>query len=319
MKNNFRSVKSIIILSILVSSIFAVMIPTCSAGIFLNFQSDISVSWSGNETAEPAMPRGQPISVNIEVTYQVTRGALGRNILDIYSGKRAFVKLEIIDHPEWVTSTLAIDTLSFNIQEEPQTKTAIVTFQAQEDAPAYSQGYIKIRASVDDLAGGLILGYEQTFTLPFVPAYKPLIDKNLPEGKSIKINPMDTAEFPFEVENLGNAKTIVYLDVIDKPEGWNVVVTSQVVLAEEYGSTSTAYLTVKPERGFGYHFEQEDIRISLTPVRADNPTDEGKTVYETFLVESQGFSTYGGEIILIIGAIIAVIVALIVFFFKYRK
>lgn len=319
MKKNFKRVKASIVMIILLGSIFASLIPVTSAGLLFNLQSVIGVSWSGNETAEPVVPRGAIRPVDIDVSFVVTRGAFGRLALLAYTNKNAFIKLEIVDHSSWVTATLQTDTIPLPISEEIHYGKTIVSFQVAEDAPAYGLGFIKIQASVGKL--GLIDGYDQTFNLNFVPSYKPLINPDLPSGKSIKIGPMDTAEFPIEIENMGNARTIVYLDVIEEtvPEGWNAIVTSQVTLDEKVGSKSTAYLVVKPPKGFGYHQDEVTIKVSMTPVRADDTSQQGTTIYESFLVESQGVSTYGMEILLPIVLIIIVVLIVVAYILMKRS
>ena len=319
MTKNFKRTKASIVMIVLLGSIFASLIPVTSAGLIFNLQSVIGVSWSGNETAEPVVPRGAIRPVGIEVSYVVTRGVFGRGVIAAYTGKNAFIKLEIVEHSPWVTATLQTDTIPMPISEEIHYGKTIVSFQVAEDAPAYGLGFIKIRASVEKL--GLIDSYDQTFNLNFVPSYKPLIDPNLPSGKSMKIGPMDTAEFPIEIENMGNARTIVYLDVIEEtvPEGWNAIVTSQVTLEEAKGSKSTAYLVVKPPKGFGYHQDEVTIKVSMNPVRADDTSQQGTTIYETFLVESQGFSTYGIEMLLPIILIIVVVLIVVAYILMKRS
>ena len=307
MTKTFKTVKATLIMGILLISVIVTVVPTTSAGILMNLQSVITVSWSGNQTAQPVVPRGAIRPVDLDVSYVVTRGALGAGVIKLYGGKQAFVKLEVVESSEWVTATLQSDTVAFPISEELTTRSNIVSFQVSENAPAYGLGFIKIRASIGRLAG-LIEGFDQTFTLNFVPSYKPLIDPSLPETNTMEIGPLDTAVFPIDVENLGNARTIVFFEVVNVPENWNAVITSQVTLDERVGAKSTAYLVVKPDKGFGYHFEEKTIRVSMTPARADDLSDQGEVLYETFLVQSRGFSTPGFETILFIAALLSIIV-----------
>jgi hypothetical protein len=317
MTKNRKTIQSTLIVGLVLFSVCAAFVPNTSAGLLFNLQSVVSVGYSGNETEEPVVPRGSIMNVQMDVNYYVTRGVLGEGILLAYKGKNAFVKLEIVSHSEWLTANLMKDTVPFSISDEKQSSTFNVAFQASENAPAYAQGYITIKASVAKL--GIIEGFEQEFTLPVFPAYKPLIDPALPETNTKKIGPMDTAVFPIEIKNLGNAETIIFLDVESVPEGWNAIITSQVTLAEGEGSTATAYLVVKPPKGFGYHSDEETIKISMEPVRADDQKDRGEKIYENFLVESQGFSTYGIEAVLPIILVIIVIILIVVYYLKKNK
>jgi hypothetical protein len=317
MIKNHKTIQSTFIICLVLFSACAAFIPNTSAGLLFNLQSVVSIGYSGNKTDDPIVPRGSIINVQMDVYYYVTRGILGDGILLAYRGKNAFVKLEIVHQSEWLTANLMIDTVPFQISTERQSSTFNVAFQASENAPAYAQGFITIKASVAKL--GLIEGFEQEFTLPVYPAYKPLIDPYLPETNTRKIGPMDTAVFPIEIKNLGNAETIVFLAVENVPVGWNAIITSQVTLAEAEGSSATAYLVVKPPKGFGYHSEENTIIISMEPVRADNPKDRGEKLYENFLVESQGFSIYGMEAVLPIILVIVVIILLVFYYLKKIK
>ena len=312
MTRHMKKVKTCIVMAVLLGSIITSISTISTAGILFNLQSNINVTWSGNATNLPVDPRGNIQPVDIEISYQVTRGPLGRGVIYAYSGKLAFIKLEIIDQSDWVTATLQSDTVSLEISDERHTTTNLVSFQAAENAPAYGLGFIKIKASVGRL--GIIEGYEKTFTLNFVASFKPLINTEIQSGFK-EIGPMDTAEFPIEIQNLGNARTIVFLEVENIPEGWNAVMSpARVTLEEAEGSTATANLIVKPPKNFGYHFDETSIRISMKPVRADKQSDEGTKLYENFLVQSRGFSTPGFEGIIFVVALFSVIL-----FIKMRK
>lgn len=312
MTKHCRTIQTSVILGILLMSVFATVIPSTSAGLLFNLQSVVTVTWSGNQTEKPVVPRGAIRQVDIDVTYMVTRGVLGKNLLYLYSGKTAFIKLSIESTSDWATASLQSDTIAVPVSSEPQYGTTILSLQVSENAPAFALGVVTIKASVPKM--GLIQGYEQSFDLNFVPSYKPLISPSLPETNTKEIGPLDTAVFPVTVTNLGNARTIVFLNVVNVPEGWNAIITSQVTLEEAAGSTATAYLTVKPPKNFGYHDEQVTIKISMKPARADDLTQQGETIYETFLIQSRGFSTPGFEPILFIGALFVVMLLV-----RYKK
>ena len=317
MIKNLKTIQSTFIICLVLFSTCATFIPNTSAGILFNLQSVVSVQYAGNETQKPVIPRGSILNVQLDVTYYVTRGLFGSGILVAYSSQLAMVKLEIIDKSEWLTANLPTDTVPFSISDQPRTSKFNIAFQASENAPAYAQGYITIKAYVAKI--GLIQGFEQEFTLPVFPSYKPLIDPNLPETNTKKIGPMDSAVFPIEIKNLGNAETIVFLDIESKPAGWNAIITSQITLPEGEGATATAYLVIKPPKGFGYHDDEETIKISMEPVRADDQKDRGEKIYENFLVESHGFSTYGIEAVLPIILVIVVIIFLVFYYLKKIK
>jgi hypothetical protein len=118
---------------------------------------------------------------------------------------------------------------------------------------------------------------------------------------------MDTVTFPIEVENMGNARTTVSFTIDNVPEGWIAVVTDEITLYAGKGSKGTAYLTIKPPKGFGYHNDDRSIIVTMTPARAEDLRNQGEPRTVTVIVESRGFSTPGFESILFIGALLAVV------------
>lgn len=317
MAKKFRAIKASIITGILLFSVIAAVIPTTSAGILFNLSSVLTVNW-GNETQQPVVPRGALRQMDIEITHEVTHGMLGKYLLELYRNQQVIIDLEITDRSPWVTATLSQLSLQARVTpDEPYTLITKLSLQVSDDAPAFQLGYVTIKASAKTI--GLIKGYEKAFTLNFVADYKPLIKPELPGSNAKTIGPLDTATFPITIENLGNARTIVYLKVVNTsvPNEWVAIVTDQVTLEEGTGSTGTAYLTIKPPKGIGYHDDDATISVSLQPVQADNAANKGDIIYQTVLVESRGFSTPGFESIGFLGAL--AIVMAIIFIIRKRK
>jgi hypothetical protein len=312
MTKRFKTVKASIVTGIVLVSVIVAMFPTTSAGILFNLQSVVTVSWEGGEAAKPVVPRGELRVLTLNITYYVTKGLFGAGMLQAYSGKQIVITIEITETPSWCYANIAQGTIAaIVVPNGKYYASTTLTLQVEDDAPAYGLGSIKVKAKAQ--AGGLIQGYENDFTLSFIPDYKPLIKPSLPDTNTKEIGPMDTATFRVNVENLGNARTVVLLNVVNVSEGWNAVITSQVTLEEGAGSSATAYLVIRPPKGFGYHYDEQTIKISMQPVKADNFNQKGEITYETFLVQSRGFSTPGFEAITFIGAlaILSIIMACI--------
>jgi hypothetical protein len=261
---------------------------------------------------EPVVPRGELRQLDLVIKHRVTRGVLGQFLLNLYKGQQIMIDLQIVEVPSWCTATLSMGTVSMFVDpNEYDEKTTVLSLQVDDDAPAYGLGYVRIRATAKKV--GLINSFEKEFTLNFIPDYKPLIQPSLPDSNTKLIGPMDTASFRINVQNLGNARTKVKLSIVDVPDGWTAIVTDEIILEEGVGSTNTAHLVVKPPKGFGYHYEEKTITVSMLPVKADDETKVGALTYATFLVESRGFSTPGFEMIIFIGAFALVMVALFIF------
>jgi len=172
-----------------------------------------------------------------------------------------------------------------------------IELSLDEDAPAYEQGVIYVRATVPTI--GPIDGMEQTFSLSFKPAYRALISP-VPQTNNKIIGPMDTAEFQVDITNMGNARTKVFfeIDYDSLPEGWSAIINDNIVLETGSGSTGKVYLTVRPPKGFGYHDDDAIIRVKITPKYADDTNIQGEPEYLTVSVESRGLSVIGIEIII---------------------
>ena len=315
MTKKFKAAKASIVTGLVLVGVLVAVLPTTSAGPIFNLQSTLNVTW-GNEMQEPIVPRGELRTLTLNITHTVAKGVLGADVLALLTGSLIRINVSIIQTPSWCTATISQGTLSVIVQPNAishvETK---VSIQVANDAPAYDLGYIKIKATAARTS--LIAGYENDFTLSFIPAYKALISPSLPETNSKEIGPMDTAVFPIDIANLGNARTVVLLSVVNIPKDWVAIVTSQLLLEEGAGSTGTVYLIIKPPKDFGYHDDQKTFTISMQPVKADDYSKKGEITNVTFLVQSRGFSTPGFETIIFLGAF--VVAFLIVTYTRKRK
>ena len=223
------------------------------------------------------------------------------------------VKLEIIDKPPWCTVVLESQKVVTPFGRVGSTITSIY-INIDEDGPAYGAGFIKIKAIVNKV--GLVEGMTKEYTLDFLPSFNPILKLDLPETNTKRIDPTENAVFPIEIENIGNARTKVFFEVEEVPEGWMATVTDEIILKEMKGSTEIAYLTVIPPKDAGYHYDEANIRVKITPARAENIEDTGDPMYASFTVQNRGLSTYGSEQILFIGIILFIILIVILLIFK---
>ena len=324
MKKNFRALKASLIMGILLISLSASIVPTTSAGMFVNLSSYLQAGFdASNFTAKPIVPRGELRSLTIYLDYGVNYGGLFKGLSELlfkfHSDRQVNIKLELGDHSPWCTPTLFTDTITTKVGEAEETGLqATLNLKVDIDAPAYGAGFVDLKVSVPKV--GMILPYSNTFTLEFNPAYLPLIKPQIQESNTKRIGPMDTAVFPIEIENLGNARTKVKLEVVSGtvPDGWTAIVTDQIILDEAKGSKGIAYLTVKPPKSFGYHDDTSSIVVEMTPERAENPADQGSPERVSVLVESRGISFIGFEVV-IIPIIIIIVIIFLVYYYMFRK
>lgn len=323
MKKNFQKLKTTIILGVLLGSLFIVMLPSNVLAAnneeikkTSGLSSVLKINWT--TSSEPIIPIDDLRYYPITIDYSVTLGPLGRLFLPFFLGRQINIKLTVKDSNPWCTANIAIDTLTTQVQPQgaTNTQTAEISIELDKDAPAYGSGYVTISAKVAKV--GMIAGFEQDFTLKFKPAYLALIQAELPSTNTKTIGPMDTAVFPINIRNFGNARTLVKLDVENVPSGWIAVVTDEILV--DVDGTATAYLTIKPPKNMGYHDDNAGIKVSMTPHRAENPTEDFGTPTDiTVIVESRGFSTVGIEAVLPIIIVIFVILFFIYWFFKKQR
>jgi len=320
MKKNFKSIKTIIIMGLLLFSIFIATTPTTSAGILFNLESLVTIDYDSQSLSNiPIQPRGTGFTTDLNLSYSVTYSggifnALGSVMYQIHKGRTLIITIEAFG-PEWASVTVSESPI-VTVDEVPRTYPIYLTVKIGSDAPAFGAGDIKLKITVPKV--GLIKGYTKEVGISFSAGYIPLVQPTFPEGKSTLIGPMDTADIPIEIQNMGNARTRVYLELVGIPKDWSASITNEVLIEEGLGSKATAYLTVKPPKGFGFHDDTISILIKYYPEMAENPEYRGDSKTIDVLIESRGFSIIGIEI-LILPIIIVIIVVLLIYFFIIKK
>ncbi|MDH7507442.1 MAG: hypothetical protein QHH15_06645 [Candidatus Thermoplasmatota archaeon] len=315
MLTKIRKIKSIFIFSILLLSfLISINSPLIKAIDLYNAKIVLGVDWDLQETKKPIIPRDEIKELNLSVIFKIETGDyFGKGLLIGYAGSNtALINIMVFETSPWCHAVLDRTLVETNISKYEEAKVKLFLL-LDETAPAFGDGYIKINVSCGDL--GLLKGFEGTFTLTFTPSYLPIIKVDLPQANSKRISPDENAVFPIKIENKGNARTAVFLEIEDISEGWSATVSEKIILDEETGSKSTAYLTVIPPKDFGYHYENAIVKVKLTPSQAENPSQMGKPLYATFIVQNRGFSSNGIEQIFLLGLIIIVIFT-VIFYIK---
>jgi len=340
MSKRFKTVKATILMSIIFMSVFAVIVPSASAGIFnrqsglVNVSQTVNLVYSSGELKESVEIKGEPNVLDLDLTYTFS---VGGGLLDLlfspfvrlgYKGKQVFVELNVLEYPkEWSDVTLDDKLFDFIILENGTTsvtKHAKMTVTVTEDAPAYEQGKILIGVHVDSI-NSLILPDVPAFNdekeLYILPKYNGVVDPYVVGSISKRIGPMDTVTFPIDVENKGNERSKVYFEIENIPKDWQAIIAPSTIL--EVGEKKTVELAIQPPKTLGYHYDREQFEVKITPARATvtSGTEQiyGRTEKIEVAVESQGFSFIGIEMLLIpLIIIIAVILALYYFVLKDR-
>lgn len=298
-----------LLLWVIAFSIFGTVTSSTLAVSPIQMASRIDVAWDIAETQQPIIPRDEIKMLNLSVNYTIDMGkyfaeglyASYENITNIRGHAVARIQLDIVESSPWCFAVLKSNFVYVNFSRNVKTS-AILYVTINEDAPAFGSGYVKIKASIGNIQFTPIKGYSRIFNLTFTPAYFPCIGVNLPEVNTKEVNPMEQAVFPIEVENLGNARTKVFFEVVNLSGDWIAVVTDEITMNEKQGSTGTVYLTVKPPKDIGYRDEKKIIRVAITPARAEDISDKGDEIYVTFIIKNKGLSTPGFEMEILIAA-----------------
>ena len=333
MKNHLRKTKTFILFTLLVASIFSVIIPTLSAYESpVVLESTIDIRWSGDQSRNPIIPRDEVRKINVTVEYNLDCGLsfsrgmyynyLNYDNFDFTKNKydpegataKNMIELKILEAPPWCKAVFESPVVGVNISNKYITNTTLYMI-IDEDAPAYTMGNIKIKATLRDIFTAPIRGFEKEFNLSFQPEYYPYINVDLPDVNTIEMNPDEIKSFPINVENLGNEETKVFLKVESLPEGWSAKVTDIILV--DVNKTATAQLSVKPSKTFGYQDEKGIIRVSLTPARALNISNKGEPITISFLVHSIGYSGQG--FIGILPFIILLIIIIVIIYIVVKK
>ena len=307
-----RLINTTAIIFLLVVSKFVIITPNYSKALqVISAEALTEVDWNLEDIQKPIIPRDEIKELELLIKFRIeTDNYIGMGLLLGYAGSDiALIDLEIVETSPWCSAVLQQTLVATNISEYEETTTKLY-LSLEEDAPAYGDGFIKIKARTRAL--NIIKGSEKIFNLSFSPAYLPIIKTNLPEVNTKRIYPLEKAVFPIELENAGNARTRVTFEIENVPEGWEASIKDFIVLKEAKGSKEIAYLSVIPPNGFGYHYDEANIMVTMTPSRAEDEKDTGNPLYATFAVQNRGFSTNGIEQILFIGIFVLLIFVAIV-------
>ncbi len=317
MAKNFRTIKASFIMGILLVSILAVSIPSISAGPFgiLSAEQDVVLSADVSAIQTEFKPVGGMYLIPINISVAI-RGTFSKLIASIFS-ERASAIIELSAQPmnEWFSVVVShnsvhadIGTSFQKVAEDPYLQVTL-----DERAPAKSMGKIKVTMTARRQNALLATIKESTTTaeISFTPAYLPIISVT-PKGNFKQTAPGSPAEIEIELENLGNAKTVVDMRVLDVPEDWVATISARVTLGTTVlgdNPKKMVILTVQPPYSFGYHNDREQIEVEFIPKYYAEPSGEaliGDPQVEPFIIQSIGFSTPGFEGVFVIFALIGV-------------
>lgn len=335
MINKYRTIK-IVILFILLFQVFnLISVKNTSAqdNSPIRLKTNFDIYWTDLE--DPIVPRDEIKELNLTVECSLGYGLdlskgyylnyvnyekYEANIVkDVPRTAKARLELDILEKPSWCQVSFLSHFVNINISEKYIAQTQMYMI-IDEDAPAYTQGIIKINAKIMNINPAPIQGDERIFELSFKPSFNPRINVELPKINTVDIEPYQTAEFPIKVTNLGNEETRVIIEVKNLPDDWTASVSNELIL--NLNETKNAILVIKPPREFGYREDIGIVRVSITPTRAysSDLSEAGEEMTVSFLVKSKGFFIEGeGLYQFILITLVIIVILLIVSSFVKRR
>jgi hypothetical protein len=322
MKKNFRTVKTGIIFGILLFSLFAFFVPSASAGP-IKIKPLINVTYPRPE--ENLIPLSGALDIPLQTTFELT-GPLASIVekASLLKGTVIQIELKVVSTEDWCDASITNPLVQLGLDHtEPYQSTLTVT--VTENAPAFTQGIVKISATSKEQPSLLFSIAEETveFDVSFIIGYWSVVSYQMPKGTLMEVGPLDTADFEIEIENIGNGPTYVAIEVIDIPEGdWSINIASSVQLSSSVyggeGTKKTVHLIVKPPYGFGFHNEREIFKVKFTPYYLGRADLVGQEEIITFNVQNVGLSPGAGyEIPMIV--VVLVIIVVIFYLYRWRK
>jgi len=322
MNKNLRTVKTGMILGLVLISMFAVFIPNASAGP-IKVKPIITVTFSPSE--KNVIPDSGVLVIPLETTFAL--GGIGASTVETSSLLKdtpILIQLKVENTESWVTASIENSQVQLKIgQNAPYTSYLSITVTGE--APVFQQGIVRISATSQEQPGLLFTIAQVTsyFDVSFQVGYWPVISDEEPKGTSVYIGPMDNANIPIVFSNLGNGLTELRIEITNIPDGWSANIAGNIqlnsaALGNSEGTTRTADLVIKPPHGFGFHDDVYTFYVSYTPYYPGQTNLSGPTKVIPITIQSIGFSLgLGYELPSII--IVLIVIALVIYLYMRRK
>jgi hypothetical protein len=312
MKKHLRTVKTTIVLGIIFLSLIIAIVPSNSAKP-LSVATDVKMTYNAAAANEKIVPLSGEITIPINISAKI-RGFLATTFERLFKDRTDFsISLSVKETPEWCTARVSPNVVNPRILTQWNSEEAYVHVSFKETAPAHVPTIITIQMDASAKGTlGYVTGEVRTADISFTPSYLPIIDA-IPRSTLKEISPGEIVIFYIDLENLGNAETEFIFKVTEVPKGWSASMLSSIKVGstlQNQNPKDTVELRIQPPFDFGYHHEQEDIRVEVYGKYYASLTEQElkSDTYElTFTVRNRGFSTPGFEASIFIIAFIGVI------------
>lgn len=296
MNKHLRNLRLSVITGLLLISLFTVLIPSSSAGIF-GVKTNVKMEYKITEGMK-VIPLSGELVVEINVSTQI-EGVFAKPWASLFGDVTASIDLRVKETPAWATALVEPNVVTPKIDTTWKSEIARVHISFDENAPA-NVPIVVVLEMIASAPINIIKSVTKTAEISFTPTFLPIIDVT-PKRTYQEVNPGQIAVFDIDLENLGNAETEFLFSIVDAPEGWTAsIISNTKVDSMLQGGTGkkTITLSVTPPYNFGYHNEIVSIVISAKG-RYFAGTGAGVLETEipeiTFQVRNRGFSTPGFE------------------------
>jgi len=280
----------------------------CRGNIEINYDSESLLN-------NPIKPLDPAREIKLDIYHKVS-GGYSDHIVERYLSTNSELfnrlHLRLVEKPDWCTVSILPDFIVNDLSTEWSYVNTSLFLTLKENAPAYKEENIIIEIWGEPIGKGIIYTPPHMFNITFTSGYSPLLKITTPSGTTKMTNPDQTVYFDVEIENYGNAKTIVECNALNIPEGWRVEVPSNFTLGSirfgDDNTKNTITISVHPPVSFGYHEDRETLQFSFIPAYYDNTSIKGEEHILSFIVQSEGYSNPGFEFVLLFFSIIGFII-----------
>jgi len=297
MSGIIKSITICFITLILFLSIFLASVPTTLAGPLdkiYECQYALDVDYDAAAAEAPFLPLDMTVDIPLTLNLRVI-GIYAEEMMPYYRSSSTLVDLYINHTSTWCTATISPAFLMVSADDEWVPSNTTLHVKVDENSRAFADGNVQLRIEIGGL--GAILARTFNVDIPFRPGYLSQL-KIHTEVTNQLIEPLDTANFDIELENLGNAKTNVTCRVLNVPKDWVISIDSNTIVGSKTlgeNPKKIVSLVIRPPYGFGYHQDREVIQVSIVPSYYDDDKLIGQEYLLSFIVQSRGFSTPGFE------------------------
>lgn len=259
----------------------------------------------------PVLPRpvapGTSEAFNVTVRYQWNNG---------FSNEPTQIHLEVVDEPEWLTSTFEPSTIEISTQSETQagnnsfqvvprsqgTETVSVNLNISiaPDAPAFEEGVATYRVVAEE--NPPLQGSEKEIQFPVTAGFSGEVGVSLPKGETVDANGGFLTKVPLHIENQGNGPLLLEINVVRQPAEAQITAPVDVPLGVEEGDRA-----VTPELELRVPWKVSvdgEVAVEIVPTHAERGV-RGPTQTVSFQLEGDSAIPVPGPGPLMVPAILA--------------